>query len=101
MRRALKWIGGFFAAVVVVVLALTVFGGFRLKDPQGNVAFGWDSARHRFQIMEKPRLMLEGPHVFPDADGYQVIATEPSGEDWRLSKASAAASTAGADCACR
>lgn len=86
MHRALKWIGGFFAAVVVVVLVLTVFGGFRLKDPQGNIAFGWDSARHRFQIMEKPRLMLEGPHVFPAADGYQVIATEPSGEDWRLSK---------------
>lgn len=74
------------AVLIVGILTLTVFGGFRLKDPQGNVAFGWDSTRHRFQVMEKPRLMLEGPHVFPVADGYQVIATEQSGEDWRLAK---------------
>nr|WP_298132306.1 hypothetical protein [uncultured Pseudoxanthomonas sp.] len=44
------------ALAVSAMIVLVVFGGFRLKDPQGNVAFGWHADERRFQIMEKPML---------------------------------------------
>lgn len=84
MRRLLKWLGLALMAAVLAILAMVVFGGFKLKDPQGNVAFGWDSQRHRFRILETPQLMLDGPHVFRAADGYRVVDTERVGEAWRL-----------------
>ncbi|KAF1708418.1 metallophosphoesterase [Pseudoxanthomonas sacheonensis] len=84
MRKTIKWIGIVVGAAIVTLLAFVVFGGFRLKDPQGNVAFGWDSQRDRFQILEKPELALDGPHVFQSAAGFEVGDTVASGEGWRL-----------------
>ena len=84
MRMLFKWLGLLLVAAVLAMLAMVVFGGFKLKDPQGNVAFGWDSQRHRFRLLEQPELMLEGPHVFPVADGFRVIDTERVGEAWQL-----------------
>lgn len=84
MRTLFKWLGLLLCAAVVAVLAMVVFGGFKLKDPEGNVAFGWDSQRHRLRILETPQLMLDGPHVFRVADGDRVVDTERVGETWRL-----------------
>lgn len=84
MRKAIKWIGIVAGAAIVIMLAFVVFGGFRLKDPQGNIALGWDSQRGRFQILEKPELALDGPHVFQSTLGYEVVDTVASGEGWRL-----------------
>lgn len=84
MRHLLKWLGMGLLLVLLGIIALVVFAGYRLKDGQGNVAFGWDKTRHRFQIMEKPRLQLEGPHVFHEPGGYSVITTVPEGGDWRV-----------------
>ena len=64
-----------------------VFGGLRLKDRQGNVAFGWDGERGRFQILEKPALALDGPHLFRSAAGFEVIDTVAAGAEWRLRRA--------------
>lgn len=72
------------ALCIVVLLGLVVVGGFRLKDPQGNIAFGWDKDAHRFQIMEKPGLSAEGPHVFRHDGGYEVLATQQRADAWRL-----------------
>lgn len=84
MRKAIKWTGTVAAAALLILLASVVFGGFRLKDPQGNVAFGWDSQRGRFQVLEKPELALDGPHVFRSAAGFEVVDTIPVGAEWRL-----------------
>lgn len=84
MRKAIKWASIVAATALLTLLALVVFGGFRLKDPQGNVAFGWDSQRGRFQILEKPELALDGPHVFQSAAGFEVVDTVSAGEGWRL-----------------
>ncbi|PZQ26585.1 MAG: hypothetical protein DI562_14680 [Stenotrophomonas acidaminiphila] len=72
------------ALAVAAVIGLVVFGGFRLKDPQGNIAFGWDADARRFQIMEKPMLAAEGPHVFLHDGGYEVLATQQEADAWRL-----------------
>lgn len=84
MRKVLKLLGIAAGIAVLAVLALVVFGGFRLKDPQGNIAFGWDSQRSRFQILEKPELALDGPHVFRSPAGFAVIDTVADGDHWRL-----------------
>lgn len=84
MRKAIEWIGIVAGAAILAMLAFAVFGGFRLKDPQGNVAFGWDSQRGRFQILERPELALDGPHVFRSAAGFEVVDTVPAGAGWRL-----------------
>ena len=71
-----KWIRRLAYATAFLLLAafgLVVFGGFRLKDPQGNVAFGWDATEKRFLFLEKPRLGREGPHVFATADDLVAI----------------------------
>ena len=84
MRRAIKRGGLAAAAIVLGVLASVVLGGFRLKDPQGNVAFGWDSERGRFRILEKPKLALDGPHVFRSGTGFEIVDTVPDGEGWQV-----------------
>lgn len=84
MRKAIKWIGIMTGAAILTLLASVVFGGFRLKDPQGNIAFGWDNQRGRFQILEKPELALDGPHVFQSAAGFEVVDTVAGSEGWRL-----------------
>ena len=84
MRKAIKWIGIVAGAAILILLASVVFGGFRLKDAQGNVAFGWDSQRGRFQILEKPELALDGPHVFQSAAGFEIVDTVAGSEGWRL-----------------
>jgi len=84
MRRIAKWLLGALVLTVVAASALAVFGGWQLKDGQGNVAFGWDAARQRFRILERPALALDGPHVFVDAQGFRVAATESEGATWRM-----------------
>ena len=84
MTRWVKRLAVVFVLAILGLLALVVFGGFRLKDPQGNIAFGWDAEARRFLIMEKPELAQEGPHVFPDATGYEVIATQQDNGAWHL-----------------
>lgn len=84
MRKAIKWTGAVAAAALLILLASVVLGGFRLKDPQGNVAFGWANEQGRFQILEKPELALDGPHVFQSAAGFEVVDTVASGGGWRL-----------------
>lgn len=84
MRKAIKWTGAAAAAALLILLASVVFGGLRLKDTQGNVAFGWDGQRGRFQILEKPDLALDGPHVFRTAAGFEVVDTVAVGAGWRL-----------------
>ena len=82
----MTWLALVFVLAVLGLLALVVFGGFRLKDPQGSIAFGWDVEARRFLIMEKPQLAQEGPHVFPDGTGYEVIATQQEKGAWRLTR---------------
>lgn len=84
MRKLFKWFGVSCAVAVAAILAAVVFGDTILKDPQGNVAFGWDKQRHRFRILEKPELMLDGPHAFRTANGYRIVDTERDGAAWRL-----------------
>lgn len=84
MRRIAKWLLWVLLLAVVAVPVLAVFGGWQWKDGQGNVAFGWDAARQRFRILERPALALDGPHVFVDAQGFRVAATEPEGATWRM-----------------
>lgn len=86
MRRWIKRFACVAILLLVVALAMVMFGGFRLKDPQGNVAFGWDSGERRFLFMEKPRLGPEGPHAFLGRNGYEVLSTMRSGDDWRLAR---------------
>ena len=84
MRTWIKRAGVLLVVAVLALLVAVVFGGYRIKDPHGNIAFGWDAERARFQILEKPSLALDGPHVFATAAGYDVIDTVPEGEGWRL-----------------
>ena len=84
MHKAIKWTGMASGAAALIVLASVVFGGIRLKDPQGNIVFGWDGQRGRFQILEKPELALDGPHVFTFAAGFEVADTVSVGGEWRL-----------------
>lgn len=86
MRKWTRHLAYATAFLLLAAFGLVVFGGFRLKDPQGNVAFGWDATEKRFLFLEKPRLGREGPHVFATADGYEVIATELDGDGWRLAR---------------
>lgn len=86
MRKWVKRVACAIAIVLLGVLVLVIFGGFRLKDPQGNVAFGWDSTEKRFLFLEKPRLGPEGPHAFVGAGGYEVLSTQRSGDAWRLAR---------------
>jgi hypothetical protein len=92
MARWMTWLAVLLLLATLGILALVVFGGFRLKDPQGNIAFGWDTDAHRFLILEKPRLAQEGPHVFITGTGYEVLATQPSGDAWRLTRTALPAS---------
>jgi hypothetical protein len=84
MRKAIKWTGAVAGAAILAMLAFAVFGGFRLKDPQGNIVFGWDGQRGRLQILEKPMLALDGPHVFQSAAGFEVVDTVSADGGWRL-----------------
>ena len=86
MKRWIKGVAVLLSLATLGVLALVVFGGFRLKDPQGNIAFGWDRDARRFLILEKPRLVQEGPHVFTTGGGYEVLATQQAGDAWRLTR---------------
>lgn len=60
MRRWIKRFACVAILLLVVALAMVMFGGFRLKDPQGNVAFGWDSGERRFLFMESRGLVRRG-----------------------------------------
>lgn len=84
MRRWTKRLLLVLGLAVLAVLALVVFGGWRLKDGQGNVMFGWDAQRQRLQIAEQPALALDGPHVFLTDDGYRIAQTERDGAVWRM-----------------
>ncbi|MBD9469200.1 metallophosphoesterase [Pseudoxanthomonas sp. PXM01] len=84
MAKWMKRLALVFALASAALIGLVVFGGFRLKDPHGNVAFGWDADARRFQIMEKPALAVEGPHVFLHDSGYEVLATQQDAHVWRL-----------------
>ena len=85
MRRMGKWLLWGTVLAVAAVLALVVFGGWQIKDGQGNVAFGWDAQRKRLRIAEQPVLGLDGPHAFSSRDGgYRIAWTERDGADWRM-----------------
>ncbi len=84
MKRWMKRLAGLVVLAILGLLALVVFGGFRLKDPQGNIAFGWDAEARRFLVLEKPELAQEGPHVFLNASGYEIIATQQDIGVWHL-----------------
>lgn len=84
MRTWLKRTGVFLLVSLLALLAAAVFGGYRIRDSYGNIAFGWDEERARFQVLEKPALALDGPHVFTTAAGYDVVDTVPEGGAWRL-----------------
>ncbi len=85
LRKLLGWTVAGLAAMVLGFVALVIFGGFRIKDPEGNIAFGWDAEHHRFLVMQKPTLAQDGPHAFLQDDMLAVLDTVagPDGA-WRL-----------------
>lgn len=86
MRRALKWSGGLLvgvAALVAIVLTLVVFGGHD-PDWNGTILLRWDAQRGALEVMRRPRMALDGPYVFREAQGYRVVETVPTKHDWQL-----------------
>jgi hypothetical protein len=69
---------------VLALLAAVVFGGYRIRDAYGNVVLGWNAERARLQLLERPSLARDGPHVFATAAGYDVIDTVPRDRGWQL-----------------
>ena len=84
MHKAIRLTATLAGTALVIVLASAVFGGFTVKDPQGNVAFGWDGERGRLRLLEKPGLALDGPHVFSAEGGFEIIDTVATSEGWQL-----------------
>ena len=84
MGKPIMWSGLVVAMAMLVLFASVVFGGFRLRDRQGNVVLGWDTQHARLRMLEKPRLALDGPHVFQSATGFEVVDTVRAGPHWRL-----------------
>lgn len=84
MRRWAKRLLPILGLATITMLALATFGGWKLKDAQGNVMFGWDAQRQRLQIAQRPALAMDGPHVFLAGAAYRIAETEREGAAWRM-----------------
>jgi Calcineurin-like phosphoesterase len=86
--RELVWLALFVAFLMLMCLvAFTVPTGYRFRDSEGGVVFGWHMEQKRFQIFESAKLALDGPHVFVRANGYEIVRSvaDDTGA-WRLQR---------------